>query len=319
MTTRPLPLFPTSLVGSYAQPEWLIDRARLAGRFPPRVRARELWRPAPEHLAAGPGRRDRAGHPRAGGGRAGHRHRRRDPPGELLEPLRDRPGGRRRRQPGRGAGPQRAPQPGAAGGRPGAPAAAGRGGRPALPAGAHRPRREDDRAGAVHDVPAGAGRPLRRPRGAGHGLRRGGQRRGARPVRGRRRHRPAGRAVHAGPPGAGPAVRAEGAQPGPGGRTGTTAVHICFGYAAIIHDRPSGYSFLPELADCSCDQVSIETAQSHLDPCGAQAPDRQDDHPRRHRPVRPRRRERARRSPTGCAGRCPSSSRSGSWSPPTAA
>jgi 5-methyltetrahydropteroyltriglutamate--homocysteine methyltransferase len=32
----PLPLFPTSLVGSYAQPEWLIDRKKLAGRFPPR-------------------------------------------------------------------------------------------------------------------------------------------------------------------------------------------------------------------------------------------------------------------------------------------
>jgi 5-methyltetrahydropteroyltriglutamate--homocysteine methyltransferase len=46
---------------------------------------------------------------------------------------------------------------------------------------------------------------------------------------------------------------------------GTTAVHICFGYAAIIHDRPAGYSFLPELADCSCVQVSIETAQSKLD------------------------------------------------------
>ena len=37
-------LLPTTLVGSYAQPEWLIDRAKLAGRFPPRVRARELWR-----------------------------------------------------------------------------------------------------------------------------------------------------------------------------------------------------------------------------------------------------------------------------------
>jgi len=46
---------------------------------------------------------------------------------------------------------------------------------------------------------------------------------------------------------------------------GTTAVHICFGYAAIIHDRPAGYSFLPELAGCSCAQVSIETAQSKLD------------------------------------------------------
>src|SRR5713226_8113357 len=37
-------LFPTTLVGSYPQPEWLIDRRKLAGRFPPRVRARELWR-----------------------------------------------------------------------------------------------------------------------------------------------------------------------------------------------------------------------------------------------------------------------------------
>jgi len=42
-------------------------------------------------------------------------------------------------------------------------------------------------------------------------------------------------------------------------------VHICFGYAAIIHERPSGYSFLPELAACSCRQISLETAQSKLD------------------------------------------------------
>src|SRR5262249_21252180 len=49
------------------------------------------------------------------------------------------------------------------------------------------------------------------------------------------------------------------------GVTGTTAVHICFGYAAIIHERPSGYSFLPELADTSVRQVSVETAQSNLD------------------------------------------------------
>ena len=47
--------------------------------------------------------------------------------------------------------------------------------------------------------------------------------------------------------------------------SGVTAVHICFGYAAIIHVRPSGYSFLPELAECRCTQVSIETAQSNLD------------------------------------------------------
>jgi 5-methyltetrahydropteroyltriglutamate--homocysteine methyltransferase len=49
------------------------------------------------------------------------------------------------------------------------------------------------------------------------------------------------------------------------GITGTTAVHVCFGYAAIIHDRPEGYSFLPELAGARCDQISIETAQSSLD------------------------------------------------------
>ena len=46
---------------------------------------------------------------------------------------------------------------------------------------------------------------------------------------------------------------------------GATAVHICFGYAAIIHERPEGYSFLPEFHGCSCQQVSIETAQSGLD------------------------------------------------------
>ena len=49
------------------------------------------------------------------------------------------------------------------------------------------------------------------------------------------------------------------------GIRGVTAVHICFGYAAIIHTRPSGYSFLPELQQCSCHQISIETAQSNLD------------------------------------------------------
>ena len=44
-------LFPTTLVGSFPQPEWLIDRQKLAGRFPPRVRARELWRIPAQYLA----------------------------------------------------------------------------------------------------------------------------------------------------------------------------------------------------------------------------------------------------------------------------
>jgi len=49
------------------------------------------------------------------------------------------------------------------------------------------------------------------------------------------------------------------------GVTGTTAVHLCFGYAAMVHQRPSGYSFLSELAAARVDQISIETAQSSLD------------------------------------------------------
>src|SRR5712691_4096762 len=44
-------LFPTTLLGRYPQPEWLIDREKLAGRFPPRVRAKELWRVPEPHLA----------------------------------------------------------------------------------------------------------------------------------------------------------------------------------------------------------------------------------------------------------------------------
>jgi len=47
--------------------------------------------------------------------------------------------------------------------------------------------------------------------------------------------------------------------------SGTTAVHLCFGYAAIIHERPPAYSFLAELSNTPVRQISIETAQSRLD------------------------------------------------------
>ena len=50
------------------------------------------------------------------------------------------------------------------------------------------------------------------------------------------------------------------------GVRGPTALHTCFGYAHVVHDRPSGYPFLDELADCAADQVSIESAQQRLDP-----------------------------------------------------
>jgi 5-methyltetrahydropteroyltriglutamate--homocysteine methyltransferase len=49
------------------------------------------------------------------------------------------------------------------------------------------------------------------------------------------------------------------------GVVGTTAVHICFGYAAVVKDKPSGYSFLAELEGSRIDQVSIEAAQPRLD------------------------------------------------------
>jgi 5-methyltetrahydropteroyltriglutamate--homocysteine methyltransferase len=49
------------------------------------------------------------------------------------------------------------------------------------------------------------------------------------------------------------------------GVTGTVAVHLCFGYAAVVHEKPSGYSFLPELEGSKAQQVSIEAAQPKLD------------------------------------------------------
>ncbi len=49
------------------------------------------------------------------------------------------------------------------------------------------------------------------------------------------------------------------------GVLGTKAVHLCFGYAYVVKDKPPGYSFLPELEACTADQISIEAAQPALD------------------------------------------------------
>ena len=49
------------------------------------------------------------------------------------------------------------------------------------------------------------------------------------------------------------------------GVTGTVAVHLCFGYAAVVHEKPTGYSFLAELDGANAQQVSIEAAQPRLD------------------------------------------------------
>jgi 5-methyltetrahydropteroyltriglutamate--homocysteine methyltransferase len=49
------------------------------------------------------------------------------------------------------------------------------------------------------------------------------------------------------------------------GVKGETAVHLCFGYAAMVANRPSEYQYLPELKDAHVNCISIETAQSSLD------------------------------------------------------
>jgi 5-methyltetrahydropteroyltriglutamate--homocysteine methyltransferase len=49
------------------------------------------------------------------------------------------------------------------------------------------------------------------------------------------------------------------------GIAGETALHLCFGYAAIVTDKPGRYDFLTELNDCSAEQISIEAAQPNLD------------------------------------------------------
>ncbi len=49
------------------------------------------------------------------------------------------------------------------------------------------------------------------------------------------------------------------------GAAGTTALHTCFGYAHIVHSRPGGYPFFAELADAVVDQISLESAQQGVD------------------------------------------------------
>ena len=266
MTAARIPAaVPTSLVGSYAQPDWLIDRERLRHRFPPRVRATELWRVDPQYLEQAQDDatliairdQERAGLDIITDGEA----RRESYSNRFATAL---------------AGVD-IDNPGTALDRSGEPNPVPRVVGPIerkhpvqvrdiefLRANTE-PAGQDHRARAVHDVAAGPGRLLRRPGRAGPGLRRCRARRDRRPVRRGCRHRPDRRAVHAGPAGKGAGVRCGALQRALDGVTGTTAVHICFGYAAIIHGRPSAYSFLPELAACPCDQISIETAQSGID------------------------------------------------------
>jgi 5-methyltetrahydropteroyltriglutamate--homocysteine methyltransferase len=258
-------LLPTALVGSYAQPDWLIDRAKLAGRFPPRVRARELWRPAPEHLAQA-----------------------QDDATELAVRAQERAGldlvtdGEMRRESYsnhfatalEGVDVDR---PGTALDRSGHPNPV-----PRIVGDIHRPGPVQVRD--LEFLRAHTDRPVKitvpgpftmsqqaqddhygDPEAAAMGY--------AAAVNAEVRDLFAAGAdvvqidepyLQARPD----AARAYGLaalNAALDGITGTTAVHLCFGYAAIIHSRPSGYSFLPELAGCPVRQISIETAQSGLD------------------------------------------------------
>jgi 5-methyltetrahydropteroyltriglutamate--homocysteine methyltransferase len=49
------------------------------------------------------------------------------------------------------------------------------------------------------------------------------------------------------------------------GVAGPTVVHLCFGYAHVVHNKPGGYAFLPQLADTTAQQISIEAAQPNID------------------------------------------------------
>ena len=291
--TRPLPLFPTSLVGSMPQPEWLIDRAKLAGRFPPRVRARELWR-VPEPLLAeaqddativaikaqedagldivtdGEIRRESYSNlfataldgvdldnPGTALDRSGHPN----PVPRVTGAIRRRhPVGVRdleflRRHTTRHV---KVTVPG--------------------PFTMSQQAQIDHYGGsrelAAMDYAAAVNAEIRDLFSAGADIVQIDEPyMQARPEEAR---------------GYGLASLNRALE----GVHGTTAVHICFGYAAIIHARPSAYSFLPELAGCGCRQVSLETAQPELDCSILEVARRQADHPRRHRPRLTRGRER---------------------------
>ncbi len=260
-----LPLFPTALVGSFPQPEWLIDRAKLAGRFPPRVRARELWRPAPEYLARAQDDATRLAireQEDAGLDIVGDGEIRResysnhfatalvgldlDNPGEAL----DRSG-----HPNpvpRVVGPISRPSPVQVGDLRFLRGQTSRTIKITVPGPFTMSQQaQDDHYGNPEELANAyadaVNAEVRDLFAAGADIVQLDEPYlQARPEPAREYGLKAlNRALD--------------------GVVGTTAVHLCFGYAAIIHERPSGYSFLPELADCSCDQISIETAQSNLD------------------------------------------------------
>ncbi len=261
----PLPLLPTCLVGSYPQPDWLIDRKKLAGRFPPRVRAKELWRVAPEWLEQAQNDatllairdQERAGLDIITDGemrRESYSNRFAtalegvdiDNPGTALDrsghpnPV-PRVAGKVRRKHAVEVGDVKFLR-----------AATSRMIKMTVPGPftmsqqAQNDFYKDEEEMAL-DYAAAVNAEIKDLFTAGADIVQIDEPyMQARPEKARKYGL---KALNA-------ALK---------GVTGTTAVHICFGYAAVIHVRPEGYSFLPELEGAAVKQVSIETAQSSLD------------------------------------------------------
>jgi 5-methyltetrahydropteroyltriglutamate--homocysteine methyltransferase len=259
-------LFPTTIVGSFPQPEWLIDRKKLAGRFPPRVRARELWRVAPEFLAEaqedativaikaqeeagidiitdGEIRRESYSNhfataldgvdldnPGEALDRSGHSN----PVPRVTGPIRRRHAVTvddlkfLRRHTERQI---KITVPGAF----------------TMAQQAQIDHYGGSRELAAMDYAIALNAEIRDLFAAGADV--------VQIDEPYMQARPDEARAY------GQKVLNKALE----GVTGTTAVHICFGYAAIIHARPTGYSFLSELSGCACQQVSVETAQSNLD------------------------------------------------------
>ncbi len=258
-------LLPTTVVGSYVQPDWLVDRDNLRGRLPPRVRARELWRVAPEFLEQAQNDatllairdQERAGVDIISDGEI----RRESYSNRIATALGgvdiDNPGtaidrtGHPNPVP-RISGPIRRERPIEVEDVKFLRANTDRRIKITLPGPftmtqqAQNDHYPDDEAAAM-DYAAAVNEEVQDLFAAGADVVQLDEPyMQARPDIARKY---AVRAINRALDGA----------------PGETAVHICFGYAHIVHERPEGYSFLPELADCAADQISIETAQSGLD------------------------------------------------------
>jgi 5-methyltetrahydropteroyltriglutamate--homocysteine methyltransferase len=260
-----IPLLPTSLVGSYPQPDWLIDRQKLAGRFPPRVRMQELWRVAPEWLEQAQDdatilairEQERAGLDIITDGEM----RRESYSNRFATALEgvdiDNPGTALDRSGHPNPVPRvvakvRRKHPVQVRDLKFLRANTGRQIKIAVPGPftmaqqAQNDYYESEEELAL-DYAAAVNEEIKDLFAAGADFVQVDEPyMQARPDKARR-------------------YGLQALQRALDGVKGTTAIHLCFGYAAIIHERPSGYSFLPELAESSVQQISIETAQSSLD------------------------------------------------------